>query len=132
MGKASRDKGARGEREFANLLKELGFTSLRKGFTQCAPEGESDVECKELPNWHFEVKRVNRLEIWRALAQAEADAKPKGRLPVVAFKRDRSEWYITMGAEELMKMVKGYLNTLESLDSLENELINAGLMSERD
>ena len=107
MGKASRDKGARGEREFANLLKELGYTSLRKGFTQCAPEGESDVECKELPDWHFEVKRVNRLEIWRALAQAEGDAALKGRMPVVAFKRDRSDWYVTLKAEDLFRMLQG-------------------------
>lgn len=86
MSKASRDKGKRGERWCADKLTDAGFPA-RRG-CQYRGGGESpDVVCPALDFLHFEVKRVNRLQLTKAMQQVCADTKP-GVWPVVVSKAD--------------------------------------------
>ena len=114
MSKASRDKGKRGEREFATLLRKHGFTASRAGYKQAAGDGTADIACPALDGEiHFEVKRVEKLNLWAALAQAENDAQEnKMRWPVtpaVAFKRNRSSWYVVLPVSDLLHYLRFYL-----------------------
>ena len=59
MGKASREKGKRGEREFASLCREYGYAA-RRGQQYCGVEGDDVIG---LPGIHAEVKRVERLDL---------------------------------------------------------------------
>nr|DAS04793.1 MAG TPA: hypothetical protein [Caudoviricetes sp.] len=52
----SKQKGARGEREFASLCKEHGF-DVRRTQQYCGNTGDAS-DCVGLPNIHIEVKRV--------------------------------------------------------------------------
>lgn len=105
MGKASRDKGARGEREFAALCREHGYDAQRTAQYKGKNGGEPDVI--GLPGIHVEVKRVERLNLQDAMSQAIADAKD-GTAPIVASKRNNCPWMITMLAEDWFEIYREY------------------------
>nr|DAH66465.1 MAG TPA: HJC-DNA COMPLEX, HYDROLASE DNA COMPLEX [Caudoviricetes sp.] len=92
MGKAERERGKRGERELAKILREYGYDTKR-GQQYCGAAGNADVI--GLPGIHIECKRVERLNILDAISQAVHDALP-GLLPTVFHRRDRCEWLVTM------------------------------------
>ena len=98
----SRAKGAAGEREFAASMRELGYTS-RRTQQYCGTAGDSDVVVDELSEIHFEVKRVERINIDAAMAQSIEDAKA-GSIPVVAHRRNNRDWLITMRLSDLHRM----------------------------
>ena len=70
MGKSQREKGKRGERELAKLLKDHGY-SCRRGQQYCGSNGDADVV--GLPGIHIECKRVERLNLEDAMRQAVDD-----------------------------------------------------------
>lgn len=91
----SRDKGARGEREWAKYCREQGYTESRRGQQHSGLEGEDVVG---LPFVHQEVKRVEKLNLEDALAQSIRDCQ--GKIPIVAHRRNNTPWKVTMLAED--------------------------------
>lgn len=79
MGKMQREKGKRGERELAGILRDYGY-NCRRGQQYCGTSGDADVI--GLPNVHIEVKRVEDLRLRKALQQSSRDARA-GKIPVV-------------------------------------------------
>jgi len=110
MGRASREKGKRGEREFAAFLRDLGLEARR---TQqfSGTEGTADVS-SSLEGVHLEVKRYAGIAAFRFLEQAERDADPDD-LPVVALREDRGEWAIMLRAKHLERMAETIVAALE-------------------
>lgn len=98
----SRAKGARGERELSNLLKEHGFDT-RRGQQYCGANGDADVV--GLPGIHIECKRVEKLNIYNALVQAKNDKKDD-EIPAVFHRKDRSDWLVTMSFTDWIEMYK--------------------------
>jgi hypothetical protein len=95
-------KGKRGERAWRDELITYGYEARRgQQFSGC-PDSP-DVVCPDLPGFHFEVKSVERLNMHQAIAQAVADAGQK--MPVVAHKRNRSKWLVTMRATDWFELV---------------------------
>ena len=70
MGKAQREKGKRGERELAGVFREYGYDA-RRGQQYCGAAGNADVI--GLPGIHVECKRVEKLNLLDAVAQAVHD-----------------------------------------------------------
>lgn len=105
----SRAKGARGERELSSKLKEHGYET-RRGQQYCGSNGDGDVV--GLPGIHIECKRVERLNLYDALAQARSDAKD-GETPTVFHRKDRSEWLVTMSLDDWMKLYKDWEEFVE-------------------
>ena len=103
MGKASRDKGKRGELQFAKFLTEHGFPAHR-GRQYHGRDDAPDVVCPDLGSFHFEVKRVERFSLYDALEQATTDAAYS--VPVVAHRRNGESWVIVMDAEDWIDLVK--------------------------
>ncbi len=97
MGKMSRDKGARGEREFAAECRAHGYQVTRTAQHAGKNGGEPDV--KGLPGLHVEIKRTEALRLYEAMTQAVRDAKP-GLLPIVAHRRNNAGWLIVMRMED--------------------------------
>ena len=91
MGKMSRDKGKRGEREAAKALKDLGITA-RRAQQYCGVAGDSDL-ITDIDKLHFEVKRVERFNLYSALEQADGDRK-SGQVPVVLHRKNGKPWAI--------------------------------------
>lgn len=98
----SRAKGANGEREFSNFCKEQGFET-RRGQQYSGIEGKDVVG---LDGIHIEVKRVERLNVSNAMKQAERDKK-ENEIPIVAHRKNREKWLITMTADDWFKLYKG-------------------------
>ena len=102
MGKSQREKGKRGERELAGLLREYGY-DCRRGQQYCGVSGDADVV--GLPGIHIECKRVEKLNLLDAVLQAVRDAA-KGLLPAVFHRRDRCEWLVTMRFVDWIELYK--------------------------
>ena len=98
----SRQKGKRGELELAAVLRAHGY-SARRGQQYAGANGDADVV--GLPGVHIECKRVERLNLDAAMAQAVRDARD-GELPVVAHRRSRQPWLVTMRLEDWLKWMK--------------------------
>ena len=109
MGRASRDKGKKGERELASLLREYGYDS-RRGVQYNGADGSADVV--GLPGIHIECKRVERLDLYGAMAQAERDAR-EGEIPAVFHRRNRDYWKVTLRLEDFMEIYQKWENTKE-------------------
>lgn len=102
MGKSSQRKGANGERELAAILREYGFEICRGGTTSF---GERP-DLLGLPGIHIEVKRVERLNISEAMAQATRDAERfRDGAPAVFHRRSRESWLVTMRLTDWIKML---------------------------
>ena len=93
----SRQKGARGEREWRNFLRQNGHRA-RRGQQFSGASGDPDV-VSDMTDIHFEVKRVEHLNLYKAMEQAINDAR-EGEYPVVAHKKNGKDWLVTMLAED--------------------------------
>lgn len=103
MAKNSRAKGAKGERELARKLRDSGF-NCRRGQQYSGLEGEDVIG---LPGIHIECKRVERLNISEAMAQAKRDAKD-GVIPAVFHRKNNEKWLVTMTYEGFMEIYGEY------------------------
>lgn len=102
MGCNSRAKGATGERELASILRGYDF-STRRGQQYNGADGSADVV--GLPGIHIECKRVERLDLYGAMKQAERDAR-EGEIPAVFHRRNRTSWKVTMNLEDFIEIYK--------------------------
>lgn len=106
MGKInSRQKGARAEREFAKLLREHGYEAER-GCQHAGGKDSPDVKT-DMPNVHWEVKMVEKLNLHNAMEQSKRDAG-EGEMPLVAHRRNRTEWLVTMPFTDWIKLFKAF------------------------
>ena len=97
----SRQKGCRGEREWRDRLIAHGYEARRGQQFSGGPDSP-DVVCS-LP-FHFEVKRVEKLNIEKAVTQSEGECG--GKMPVVAHKRNRGQWLVTMPEWVFFSLIK--------------------------
>ena len=111
-GRASREKGKRGEREVAGIFRDAGWETARRTSQYCGKTGDaSDVT--GIPGLHIEVKRVEREAVRAWMAQAERDAQADGRdeIPVVIHRRSDAPWLVTLSLADFIKiMKKGEIN----------------------
>lgn len=94
----SKRKGAAGEREFAAFCRTFGY-DVRRTAQYNGKELESKADVVGLPGIHAEVKRVERLNVSEAMAQAARDSK-ECETPVVFHRKNGEEWLATMRAAE--------------------------------
>jgi Holliday junction resolvase len=100
---APRSKGNRAEREIIDLLHSFGWTSARRNF-QSGGQGGGDI-INGPADVHIEVKHHERCSIWAWIAQAESEARPTD-VPLVAFRRNRSQWYATVPLDEYLALLR--------------------------
>ena len=98
----SKDKGARGEVELAHFLRQYGYWA-RRGQQYSGANGDADVV--GLPKLHIECKRVERLNLYDAMAQSIHDAR-EGEIPVVMHRRNNAKWLITLHLDDFMEIYK--------------------------
>jgi Holliday junction resolvase len=106
----SKAKGARGERLWRDELREAGFTA-RRGQQYAGGTDSPDVMCDELSNLHMEVKFVESLNLTAATEQAERDAE--GKPWIVAHKKTRSGWLVTMTRDTFFKLLREGMDGLK-------------------
>jgi len=94
----SRAKGARGEREWAQWLRDNLGIDARRG--QQFAGGTDSPDVIGLNGTHAEVKRVEKLNISNAMTQAERDCGDN--LPYVAHRTNGEAWLITIRARDFL------------------------------
>lgn len=115
MGKASRTKGAVGERELCKLLSgELGITVSRN--VDQARKGGAD--CLEIPGYAVECKRREMLSRPAWWKQAVEQGIKAGREPIVFYRRSREPW------RALVNGMYGYrdVSWAEAIDAIRDKL----------
>jgi hypothetical protein len=101
MGKASRDKGKRVEREAVKLLREV-YPDARRSANQAGGAAQPDID--GTPFW-VEVKGGKSIRLWDALEQAWEDSvAARDPRPILLYlKRDRTEPIVVMLASEWLE-----------------------------
>ena len=107
MGAGQRRKGAAGEREWCEFLRNHGFEDAKRLLGQ-ARDGGGDVP---LPPMLYEVKRYNKIAVRKWLDQAcesMLQYKDAGcEIPAVAMRDDgRTEWMVLLRAEDFLKLLR--------------------------
>ena len=101
MGLKSQKKGAAGERELADCLRRAGYPVSWGGNRTfgCTPD------LSGLPGIHIECKRVEALNVTRAMEQAERDAdRFRDGAPAVFHRRNQKPWLVTMLLEDWLRL----------------------------
>lgn len=96
----SRQKGKRGELELAHILQAYGYDT-RRGQQYSGAKGDADVI--GIPGLHIECKRAERLDLTKALEQAERDHAP-GTVPVVMHRKNGEGWQVTLSLEDFIHL----------------------------
>jgi hypothetical protein len=97
-GRDSKRKGKRGEDEWAEFVKAKWGVHAYRGHAKDSVVPALDDEL------HFEVKRVERLNLAAAYNQARVDAG--SRIPIVAHRRNRGAWMVTLAAEDVLGLMR--------------------------
>ena len=106
-GAGSQRKGADGERELASLLTRYGYTIERGGSLSYG----TIPDLIGLPGIHIECKRVERLNLRKAMDQAIRDSVRFGDgSPVVFHRQNRQEWLVTMRFADWINLYKAVRN----------------------
>ena len=90
----SKRKGSAAEREVCDIFKAAGYDSHRNNQMFIGGFFNPDISVTGFDQYHFEIKRVERLNISEAMRQAQSDCG--NRIPAVIHRRSREPWLITM------------------------------------
>lgn len=103
-----KNKGRRLQKLVAEAIRRV-FPRLTERDVRTAPMGVTgeDIQLSEEGSRHFpfsvECKNQERAEIWKWMEQAESENRQM--IPLVVFKRNRVDPYVSMKFEDFMKLV---------------------------
>ena len=106
---SAKARGRRLQQRVASLLVE-SFTELQPDDIRSTGMGQSgeDIQLSPLARtkipYSFECKNQERLNIWSAIEQAEANASEYE--PAIVFKRNRTKTYVAIRLEEFVELIK--------------------------
>lgn len=104
MGSRSKQKGKRGEREAAAELGQLLKVSARRGVQYQGGSDSPDVVLEGVAI-HVEAKRTEKLTLWPAIDQANADA-PSGSVPIVWHRPNRRASVVIVETARLVDLAR--------------------------
>jgi len=113
-------KGKRGEREWANYCK-MRELNVSRTAQHCGKHDPNAADCVGLPKIHQEIKREEKLNIYKALCTAKEEAyshsKKTGKnlIPIIAHRKNNQKWMVTMSADDWINLYKNlninFINT---------------------
>ena len=101
MGRSQRRTGKDGELELSHELSSYGYECHRG---QQHRGGGDSPDVVGLDGIHIECKRVEHLNVERAMEQARGDSEGSGNLPVVMHRRNGERWKVTCDLPTFMEM----------------------------
>lgn len=108
MSRASREKGARGERELAKEFARLFGVEAYRGRQYHGRDDAPDIVCG-IPGVHVECKRTEALSLYPAMEQAKADAGDS--VPIVVHRRNGKPWLVVVELENLLELSRSIVGT---------------------
>ena len=108
---SKKNKGRLFQQEVRSLLiNQLGLDALDVKSTSMGAGG-CDISlsaiAREVFPFGIECKRAERINIWQAIKQAEANASSEDLRPLVAFRRSRSDIYVILKIEDFLRTIGG-------------------------
>lgn len=130
LGNLSKQKGKRGENEFAQVLTDIIKPLLVKGdYETLAPWQKVFVDVQanggdivSIPGLSIEVKRHETLVVNTWWRQACVQADNIGAIPVLAYRQNRKAWRVCLPAYLLAIGIDGYLEV--SLETFSQWLLH--------
>lgn len=107
MGKMSRTKGKVGEREAAKELSRILDRDVTR--SQQYKGAEHSADLANTGKLHFEVKRIERFNLYDALEQADHD-RGENSIPVVLHRRNRKPWVCVIYLDDVNSFVEEMVN----------------------
>lgn len=109
MGKMSRDKGARFERELAGKFREYGYTGSQRTAQHCGKNG-GKPDVIGVPYIHIEAKHQEKMYLydWMEQAKRDATAAGEGNLPAVFHRKNHAEILVTMRFDDWIQLYREY------------------------
>lgn len=104
MGRMEREKGARFEREIADVFKQWGFGAYRTAQFRGNTGRCSDIE--GVPDLHIECKHQERMCLYNWMKQAISDnrASERALIPVVIHKANKKPVLISMELKDFLRI----------------------------
>lgn len=119
MGRAQRDKGKRGEREAAALLHNLFGIDARRSSQVVGTKDSPDL-LHSVKGLHIEVKFREKLSVYAAIEQAEADADDN--IPILLFRSSRKRWLAICYLDDMPFVCKVLANAYDIKKSKDSKL----------
>ena len=105
MGRSQRRKGKDGELELSHELSSYGYECHRG---QQHRGGGDSPDVVGLDGIHIECKRVEHLNVEKAMEQAREDSEGSGDLPVVMHRRNGEPWKATCDLATFMLLYSAW------------------------
>jgi len=115
MGRMSRNKGKVGEREAAKELTRVLGVDASRGRQFQGSDDSPDVRTS-LHGTHFEVKRVEALQLYPAMQQATDDAG--ANVPVVLHRKNNKPWLVVVRLDDLPRLAEKVFLQLASVGGM--------------
>lgn len=109
MGRTSREKGKRGERECAAELAALLGVTARRGVQYQGGPDSPDVVLEGVP-LHVECKRVERFDLYAAVDQAREECGEK--TPIVWHRRNQRESVVIVQTSRLVEVARAIVDAM--------------------
>ena len=104
----SRRKGAQGEREAAKEIQRIFGVEARRGRQYHGRDDAPDIVA-DIPGVHFEVKRVEKLRLYKALEQAANDSAEN--VPCVLHRKNGEPWVIALYLDDVVEFASEIMET---------------------
>lgn len=98
----SRQKGKRGELELCHTLMSLFGWKVERSVQYNGNAGDADLIVQGFPDLFVESKRVQKLDLSKAMRVAKDQSK--GKLPVICHRKNGEDWMITLPLDQLMRL----------------------------
>lgn len=99
----SRQKGKRCERLACAALSQLFGWHARRSQQYKGTTDSSDIEVDETPSAFWEIKHVEKLNVWEAMRVAVSQAGEK--MPILMHRRNREPyWLVTIRLDDLKRL----------------------------
>lgn len=105
----SKQKGKNGELEACKALETILGIHHERSVQYCGRAGDADI--KGVEGIHFEVKRMEKMNLYEALEQAVRDARAS-EVPVVMHRKNRKDWVLIIKAEDMVEFARTILNAI--------------------
>ena len=119
MGRMSRQKGKRGEREAAAELAVVFACEARRGVQFQGGPDSPDVVLEGV-NVHVEAKRVEALNLYAAIDQAREDAGDK--VPIVWHRRNGKTSVCIVETQNLLRLAREIVDSQEMREHAQKSL----------
>lgn len=111
----ARNKGKRGELEFCQAFESVTGIPMKRNWTQSfAGGGKCNPDVKGFDRAHFEVKRTEAVHFFKWVGQVLSDCAH--RIPVIAHKRNRGDWWVMLRLEDLPMFSRELLDEMERVE----------------